>query len=203
VRSVLALCRTNPRGLTAGAALALLYLGAILGLGARSPRLLYDGTVPMPPYQWVHPPNGAAGAAPPSSAAGTLTLGAGGSAANEVSTDDLQASVTFPEGAVAPHAGDSSVKVTITPVDAATVARAPAGHRFDSNGYRIEAVYTASGAPATLVKPVDVALTYAVHATIVLRAEDKSWTILPGTVFPASQQIVAHSDRLGTFAASP
>jgi len=202
VRSVLALRRTTPRGLTAGAALALLYLGAILGLGAPSARLLYDGTVPMPPYQWVHPPNGA-GTAPPSSAAGTLALGAGGSAANEISTDDLQASVTFPEGAVAPHAGDSSVKVTITPVDAATVARAPAGHRFDSNGYRIEAVYAASGTPATLVKPVDVALTYAVHATIVLRAQDKSWTILPGTVFPASQQIVAHSDRLGTFAASP
>ncbi len=195
----------SPRGLTAGVALAVLYLVATLGLGAHPARLLYDGTVPMPPYQWVHPPNGAAGTAPPSSAAGTLTLGAGGSAANEVSTDDLQASVTFPESAVAPHAGDSSVKVTITPVDAATVARAPAGHRFDSNGYRIEAVYATSGAPATLVKPVDIALTYAVHANIVLRAQgqDKSWTILTGTVFPASQQIVAHSDRLGTFAASP
>jgi hypothetical protein len=196
--------RFRVRWLAWGAAAAALYLAVTGPLGARSALLLYDGLVPLPPYQWVHPPGGGSSASPPG-ATGTLTLGGGGSNAAEVSTDDLQATVTFPQGAVAPHPGESSVKVTITPLDASSVAPPPGGRHFDSNGYRFEAVYAASGAPADLAKPVDVALTYATHATVILRAQgqEKTWTVLRGTAFPASQQIVVHSDRLGTFVASP
>ncbi|HYM70640.1 MAG TPA: hypothetical protein VEZ44_13675 [bacterium] len=196
--------RRAPAGLGWGAAAAALYLAVSGMLGAHSPRLLYDGLVPLPPYQWVHPPGGGS-SSPPPGATGMVALAGGGSSAAEISTDDLQATITFPQGAVASRPGEASVKVTITPLDAATVAPAPNGRRFDSNGYRFEVVYAASGTPAELAKPVDIALTYAAHATVILRAQgqEKAWTVLRGPAFPASQQIVVHTDRLGTFVASP
>jgi len=51
---------------------------------------------------------------------------------------------------------------------------------------------------------MDIAVMYSNHATVVLRPHDerRTWLALRETVFPASRQIVVHSDRLGTFVAS-
>jgi hypothetical protein len=95
------------------------------------------------------------------------------------------------------------VKVTITPLDAATVAPPPRGRRYDSNAYRFDAVYAGSGVAAPLTKPADITLEYAVHATVVLQAQDRTWKTLKATVFSGSQVVVAPADQLGVFVASP
>jgi hypothetical protein len=179
-----------------------LYLAAAMASAWLPPvRLLYDGLTPLPPYQWVHSPgNQATDTKPPRAQTATLELGPQGSKAAEVSTDDEQAIMTFPEGSVAPQSGEFSVTVTITPLDAGPVAPAPNGRRFDGNAYRFEAVYAASGRPAVLAQPVTVVLRYAVHATTVLRFDGGAWAALKSTAFPGSQQLVANSDRLGIFA---
>ena len=184
-----------------GGLAATLYVAAAMVSGGLPPvRLLYDGLTPLPPYQWVRPPqNQAQDNKQPRGQTGTLQLGPQGSQAAEVSTDDLQAIMTFPAGAVGPQPGESSVTVTITPLDANAVGAAPSGRSFDGNAYRFEATYTASGRPAVLTQPVTVVLRYAIHARTVLRFEGETWAALKSSVFTGSQQLVANSDRLGTF----
>jgi hypothetical protein len=170
-------------------------------------RLLMDGLVPQPPYRWVHPPAGQAGDnKPPQPYSAVLSLTTAGSAPAEFATDDLQATLTLPASVVPPRAGETKVRVTLTPLDPATLAPAPSGRRFDSNAYRLEAVYDSSGAPVQLTGPVTVVLRYAVHATTILRldrADDKpAWVRLPTTVYTGSQEALAHSDRLGVFVVS-
>jgi hypothetical protein len=193
------------RDLAWGAAAAALYVAVIVTFGSPGVRhLLYDGLLPIPPYQWVRAPGAHADTnPPPASATGTLALGPAGSAAAEVSTADQQATVTFPRGAVPPQAGETAVRVTITPLDAGTLAPAPRGRRFDSNAYRIEAAYAGSGAPVTLARPVDVVLEYAAAANVVMQLQDRAWTVLKTVIYSGSQEVLTHTDRLGTFVASP
>ena len=124
------------------------------------------------------------------------------SRAAEVATDDDQALVTFPEGALAPRPGETSVKVAVVPLDPVTVAPAPPARRFDGNAYRIEATYAASGNSAVLAAPVTVVLRYPVHATLFLRFGGKEWELLPPQIFTGSQQVLTNTDRLGVFAAA-
>lgn len=56
-------------------------------------RMLYDGLVPQPPYRWMRPPAGRGDNEPPQPYTGEVPLGAAGSVAAELSTDDLQATV--------------------------------------------------------------------------------------------------------------
>ncbi len=184
-----------------GLAAALYLAAAAVSAWLPSVRLLYDGLVPLPPYQWVRAPNTQGDDnKPPRAQTATLELGPQGSKAAEVSTDDEQAIMTFPAGSVAPQPGESSVMVTVTPLDASAVAPAPSGRHFDGNAYRFDAIYAASGKPAVLAQPVTVVLRYAVHATTVLRLEGETWAALKSTAYPGSQQLVANSDRLGIFA---
>lgn len=129
----------------------------------------------------------------------TLELGSRGLKAAEISTDDLQAIVTFPAGSVTSQPDEPSVTVTITPLDANAVGSLPRGRRFDGNAYRFDAVYATSKKPAALAQPVTVVLRYAVHATTVLRLDGDTWAALKSTASQGSQQLVADSDRLGTF----
>lgn len=197
--------RAHARGrwwLASGVAIAALYLATTVVAWPFPLRLLYDGLVPLPPYRWVHPPASRAGDnRPPLSGAGTLALGPPSPAA-EISTDDDQALVTFPQGIIAPKPGESSVKVTIVPLDPVIAVPAPNGQRFDGNAYRIEANYAASGKPAVLAGPATVVLRYPVHATLVLRARDSGWAPLKGQVFTGSQQILANTEQLGIFIAA-
>ncbi len=85
-------------------------------------------------------------------------------------------------------------------------APSPPGRRFDSNAYRVDAIYAASGTSVTLRGPITVVLRYTVHATTILklrRTQDAvTWERLRTTVFTGSQQDLAQSDSLGTFVAS-
>ncbi len=193
---------THARWLAGGVAAAMLYLGMVTLAWPYPVRLLYDGLVPLPPYRWVHPPaDRAKDNRQPLSGSGTIALGPPSRPA-EISTEDDQALVTFPEGIIAPRSGEASVKITIVPLNPATIAPAPGGRRFDGNAYRIEASYSASGEAAALAASVTVVLRYPVHATIMLRSADPGWTPLAATVFDGSQQILANTDRLGVFAAA-
>ena len=184
------------------------YLAAItVAPSAPHGRMLYDGLVPQPPYRWVHPPASHQGDnEQPQPYTTFLPLQAGGSVAAEFATDDLQATLTLPANVVAPRAGESRARVTLTPLDPETLAPPPSGRRFDGNAYRLDAVYDASGAPVALRGPITVVLRYAVHATTILRLDksgDKAgWTRLPTTVYAGSQEDLAHSDTLGVFVPS-
>jgi hypothetical protein len=185
-----------------GVLAVLLYIGVVV-LAPVPIRLVYDGLAPLPPYRWVHPPGGRAGDnQPPLPGAGMITLDPSGSRAAEVDTGDDQALATFPKGVISPRAGETAVKVAITPLDPATVASPPGGARFDGNAYRIEAIYATSAAPAALAGPVTVVLRYPVHATLILRFVDPEWKALPTTRFDGTQQVLANSDGLGIFVAA-
>jgi len=194
--------------LLAGLAAVLLYVGAAAWLPpAPHARVLYDGLVPAPPYRWVRPPAGYRGDnEPPKPYSAALPLRPSGSAPAEFATDDLQATLTLPGNVIAPRAGETQVRVTLTPLDPAALAPAPPGRRFDGNAYRFEAVYGGSGAAVALQGPITVVLRYAVHATTILRLDAAggapAWTRLPTTVFTGSQEDLAHSDTLGVFVAS-
>jgi len=188
--------------LALGGAAAALYVAVVFWGWPYQVRLLYDGLAPLPPYRWVHPPAGRSDNAPPLPAAGTIALDAQGSRGGEISTDDDQALVTFPDGAVAARPGESAFKVTITPLDPAAGAPAPTGRRFDGNAYRIDAVYAGSATPVILATPVTIVLRYPIHATQVLRSSGAEWTGLPTNRFDGSQQVLANSDQLGIFIAA-
>jgi len=193
------------RALAWGLAIGAVYLGVVAFSWPPTVRLLYDGLVPLPPYRWVTPPpERVRDNQPPQAGMDTLVMGPQGSPAAEVATDDDQALVTFPAAAVVPRAGESSVKVRLTPLDPLTLGSVPAGRRFDGNAYRIEATYAASAAPAVLTAPVTVVLRYPTHATLLLRAQDAGWQVLHTTRFDGSQQVLGPSNDLGVFvAASP
>ncbi|HXX38672.1 MAG TPA: hypothetical protein VEP50_11110 [bacterium] len=186
-----------------GILLAVLYI--VIGVWPRPmpSRVLYDGTVPLPPYRWVTPPPAQAKNNQPAGAGeAVLGLGAQGSPAVAVSTDDDQATITFPAGAIAFRPGDSVVRITITPLDPARLPPPPHDHIIDGNAYRVDVIYQGSRTPVTLAKPVTIALEYPVHATEILRVDAAQWTVVAATRFPASQQVVAAIPRLGTFVAA-
>lgn len=162
--------------------------------------LLYDGTAPLPRYQWVQPPPGlAAGNQPARPGTALLPLLPSGSPPTSVATEDGQCIVVFTGSAVAPRAGESSVRVRIIPLDPATVAEVPLGLRFDSNAYQIEAAYESSGAPVTLERPVSVILRSATSATQMAWRSRSEWTSLQTISYPQMSVVVADTSHLGTF----
>ena len=192
----------TPGWLVVGVAAVACYLGTVFLAWPFPVGLLYDGLVPLPPYRWVHPPAWRVGDNQPAlSGSGTIALGPP-SRASEISTDDDQALVTFPQGIVLPQAGESTVKVRMTPLDPATVAPPPNGRRFDGNAYRVEASYPASAAPAVLTASATVVLRYPVHALQLFRFAEPTWVPLKAQVFTGSQQVLANTDRLGVFVAA-
>lgn len=196
------------RPLSFGLAVIALYLAAVAIVpSAPHGRTLFDGLVPQPPYRWVRPPEGRqSDNEQPKPYTTFLPLRADGSVPAEVATDDLQATLTLPANVVAPRAGETRARVTLTPLDPGTLAPPPSGRRFDGNAYRTDAVYDGSGTPVTLRGPVTIVLRYAAHATTILRLEktgDRAgWARLPTTVYTGSQEDLAHSDTLGVFVAS-
>jgi hypothetical protein len=106
------------------------------------------------------------------------------------------------DNVIAPQAGESSVRVTITPIDPAAVAPPPADMRFDGNAYRFNAVYQLSDRPARLQKPATIVLRYATAAGQMSRAAPAgpNWTIVKSTNYPGNLQVlVADSEVLGIF----
>ena len=184
--------------LVCGIAAALLYVTAVAFWWPAPVRLLYDGYAPPAPYRWVHPPPARVKDNEPAlPGAGTVPLGPLGSLPRVIGTDDAQAAVTVPEGAVVPRPGQTVARVTIVPLVPSGLP--PAGYNFDGNAYRIEAYYVPSAKNIALSQHVTVVLSYPVHATAMLRSTGDGWTVLPTIRYAASLQILANSDRFGVF----
>lgn len=187
-----------------GVAVAALYvIAAVTSLRSTgSPaRVLYDGLAPLTPYRWVHPPPVLArDNQPPEPGTGDVPFGPEGLSPLSVTTGDGQTAVIFNEKTVAPREGEAAVRVTITPLDPATVAPPPAGLRFDSNVYRIDSSYMPSGAPVRLHAPATVVLRYATGANEVVRFSGTGWTPLTSKRYDAAQLVTADTRELGIFA---
>jgi hypothetical protein len=192
-----------------GIGVAVLYLvGAALsgraGLVARRP--LLDGLAPPVPYRWVKPPPDlAASNKPPASLRASVKLTAGGSQIGAFATSDGQFNLVLGEGAVPARPGQTSVAVSVDPVDPATLGPAPPGLIVAGNAYRIQAAYRPSDARIdTLGGRSSVGLVYPLLATaianpsghlVLASADGRSWQRLRSTDTPGTHQVSA---ELGT-----
>ena len=166
-------------------------------------RILYDGNAPPLPYRWVVPPRELRqGNQPPEGATGSVPLTAAGSGSGSISTGDAQATVVFPQDAIAESRGEAWVQIRIVPQDPASGSPPPPGLRFDGNIYAVAGIYTLSRKPVTLRKPVSVVLRYPLHATTLLRRTDSQWRPLQAETVPSTLQIFATTDALGRFVAA-
>jgi len=160
-----------------------------------------DGLGPPAPYQWVKPPRDRArDNKPPGRGEGIVPLTSLGSSGS-VTTPDGQAQVLLDNNSIPPQPGQTSVKITIDPLDPDTVGPPPpGGFRYDSNAYRIAAFYEPSNQPVGKLSAV-VVLSYATFADRIIRWNGSSWDSLPST--PAGQnQLFANTEKLGIFAAA-
>ena len=193
-----------PGAVVIGLIIGTVYLlaGALSFRGGLLPRApVLDGLQPPAPYQWVKPPpDRRKDNKPPSAATGTIQLTSLGSAGSHT-TPDGQAQILFDSNSVPVPPGQSSVSVTIAPLDPDKVGPPPAGgYHYDSNAYKYDAVYEPSGQPLTTMT-VTVVLSFATTADHIFRWNGSGWDDLPTT--PAGQnQLFAPSDRLGIFVAA-
>jgi hypothetical protein len=181
------------------AAYILLALASVwLGLPHRP---VFDGLAPTRPYRWVDPPRDLTGTnRPPLSGNTRAPMGPDGSQAATFSTGDVQAQVTFGDGAFPAVPDARAVQVDIRPLDPDELGPPPRGMRFDSNAYTFEASYLPSGDPAEPSIDGTVVLRYARHGTVMLRWSGTAWERLPTEQIRASLTVFATIDRLGTLA---
>jgi hypothetical protein len=202
--------------LLVGVGMAVLYLaGAALSgrasLLARRP--LLDGLAPPVPYRWVKPPPDlAASNKAPASLRFSVELTATGSRLGAFSTSDGQLNLVLSEGAVPASPGQTSVAVSIDPVDPATLGPAPSGLIVAGNAYRIQTSYRPSGGKvAALGGRSSVGLVYPLLATavadpsghlVLASADGRSWQRLRSTDTPGIHQVSAELDTTGYVAAA-
>jgi hypothetical protein len=189
----------------AGIGIAVLYLAGAALSGRASPltrRPLLDGLAPPVPYRWVKPPPDlAASNKPPASLRASVKLTATGSQIGAFATSDGQINLVLSEGAVPAQAGQTSVAVSIDPVDPATLAPAPPGLLVAGNAYRIQAAYRPSSARIdTLGGRSSVGLVYPLLATaiaspsghlVLASADGRGWQRLQSTDTPGTHQVSA------------
>jgi len=161
---------------------------------------LFDGLAPTTPYRWVAPPpEFRATNESPLPGSASLALTPAGSDPLSITTGDGQAAIIIAINVVEPRAGETEVKVTITPLDPGPVVPQALRHFVNGNAYRFDATYGVSGAPAVFKKPVTILLRYPTHATDLWRSGEPEWTKLAATVFPTTLQLYAETSALGTF----
>jgi hypothetical protein len=168
-------------------------------------RALYDGVMPLPPYQWVHPPPELArDNRPPEPGRATRDLDPTGRSAGAVATGDAQCTVILNDGSIAAGPLGQTVTVTITPLDPASIGPPPAGTRFDGNACRFDAVYGKSGTVPRFSRPVTVVLRYATGGTQIVRASSgggPAWQPIRAVQYAGHLHLlVADVPTLGTFA---
>jgi hypothetical protein len=133
-----------------GAVVVALYLVvfvATVRLTDHHVRPLFEGIGPAPAYQWVDPPpEFAVGNVKPHEVVRDLALTEMGTGLTSLSSGDAQVVVNIPEGAVPPHAGDTKVNITFTPLSAKNIGVLPEGLRADGNVYKVALTYQPSGA---------------------------------------------------------
>jgi hypothetical protein len=197
--------RAPTAGRALGAWLVGLYVVVAVGTDQLSPRPvlpLFDGFAPPTPYGWVNPPPERAGDnVAPKAAERELVLGAAGSPASNVATDDAQAIVGLDNGSVPPNPPDTSVLVRITPVDAATLGPLPPGLRVVSNAYEVRLSYVPSQTPVTRL-PVKgtVALTAAEPGNRLLYSADgRAWEERAFRPYGYDHGVFAELETVGWF----
>jgi hypothetical protein len=166
-------------------------------------RLLFDGPHPIQPYSFVNPPEDLA-AQNVEPQPGEVVLGLlspGVVESGSVTTNDGQASLSFPAQTFPARPGQE-VRVAITPEDPARFGPPPEGLRIDGNAYTFTASYEPSGEEAVPGQEVTALLRYPVRANVLLRWDGNGWTRLKTTTVPATLQVYANIDQLGTLAAA-
>lgn len=193
-------------------ALGLAALAAYVGLAGLSGRLsplargpLLDGLGPPQPYRWVSPPPDlVATNQPPSSGVFHVPLDANGSRPEVLVTSDNQVTVIVPAGSFDLSAGQIEVKLSVDPVDPATLS--PPGPQLTvfGNAYRMRATYQPSGETAPLATPLDVVLVYPVttnlHAAthaLYTSSDGAGWERQEGSDSLAQQQAEGPMPELG------
>lgn len=183
------------RTLVLGVGLAALYvsvLAATMVATGRPVRPLFDGLTPPPPYQWVNPPAGHGFNTKPRRTDASLPLTATGSPLAGPTGVNGQVVLNLPDRAVAPHPGDTAVKVTFTPLDPARLAPLPPGLVPDGNAYDVRMSYRPSGLAVTdLAVAGNVILSTPEPASVlVFSADGHSWG-------PIETQRVGGPDAVG------
>ncbi len=183
-----------------GAGLLLVVVAQLAAPGATPP--LYDGIVPITPYQWLTPPPDHPGGAQGVTA--DVVVDGGQSGLIAVATPELspQAQVFATPGSLTLPTGATSVKVSIQPVPAAVQ---PSDGYIDGNVYRISVtdqqgrVLTAPAEArvSVVLRSADPTLT---NGTIA-RQEGDTWTMLDTSPPPAgSDSYLATVTSFGDFA---
>ncbi|MFP5317633.1 MAG: hypothetical protein ACLGI2_04990 [Acidimicrobiia bacterium] len=177
----------------AGPVLALLYAAVAAATAALAPhvgRPLFDGFAPPPPYNYVEPPPELRSSNfPPRAATTSVVLEEGGTAAINVSTEDAQAIVTLPAGAVPPNpdGDDQSVTVGLLPLAPSALPPLPPELRPASNVYQLALTYQPSGTPVGaggLAAGATVALTGGLLGdTLLYSADGQAWQRVPARPF--------------------
>jgi hypothetical protein len=190
-----------------------LVVAAYAGLAFVSSRLsplargpLLDGLGPAAPYRWVNPPPAlAAENQPPSGGRFDVALSNAGSEAATFVLSDNQMTLIVPEGTFASASGQFQVRLTVRPVDPATLGAPPGGLLSFGNAYRLRATYVPSGAPvaglagpieAFLIYPVTPDLTSADHR-VATSPDGRTWTVQEGADSHALQQAEGPVPDLG------
>jgi len=168
-------------------------------------RALYDGVTPLPPYQWVHPPRELAqDNRPPEPGRATRDLDPTGRSPGAVATGDAQCTVILNDGSIAAGPLGSTITVTITQLDPATIGPPPPGMRFDGNACRLDAAYGKSGAVPRFTRPVTIVLRYATGGTQIVRASSgggPAWQPIHAVQYAGHLHLlVADVPTLGAFA---
>ncbi len=135
----------NRRLALATLAVGLLVITAAVAVSPADAPPLYDGVVPLEPYQWVDPPPGQQGGAQGASA--TITVTKGKNELVAVATPELmpQAQVFGVPGSLTLPSGATSIMASIAPM---APSIAPSTGYIDGNVYRI-LLTDQAGAPVT------------------------------------------------------
>lgn len=196
-----------------------LVIGAYLLAATYSVRLLpvrplYDGIHTPQPYNWVKPPKDLTLTnLQPVVEQATIKLGKKGSEPFTL-TGDGQAVVNLPAGAVGARAGESTLKLVVTPLDPARFGAPPEGLKYEGNAVDVSLTYSFSGQPARLVAtecppPASgepslcptLFIRFPFNASGLYRRDGDAWTKVP-TEPPIAGQVYGDTPKLGVFVAA-
>lgn len=197
------------RRFAAGLTIALAYVALAWLSGWLSPlarRPILDGLAPVAPYRWVSPPPElAASNQPPASGTFEVPLRPSGSEPAVFITPDNQVTLVIDRNAFPARGEDRVVRLSVTPLDPATLSSLPNRLSAFGNALELRATYEPSGRPVRHMRqPIDVFAVYPVtlelHATTheLLRSDEgATWTSLGSQDSAGLQQVTASVSEFG------
>ena len=155
------------------------------------------------------PPGQISSNQPPASKQATLDLTKDGGA-GFVTTSDGQVNVIIGKNSFPPVAGQTSVRITIKPLDPAKLGPPPRGTTITGNAYLISAAYEPGGKPVGFLSaPVTVLLIYPAVAssgvtpprhTLIRSFDGRTWQTQKTQDSPQGLQAVEETEHFGYFA---